>query len=65
MTQYAQLDVPRNSSIVAVDRTAHRAAIIGPILAIVAAAAVVLVMVTESRLTAEQRLALFEVSHNY
>ena len=58
MTQYAKLDIDRNSRTVGDDRTVHRAGIIGPVLAIVAAAAVVLVMVAEPRLTAEQRLGV-------
>jgi hypothetical protein len=64
MTQHSQLNVHRNSGSIGDDPTVHRAGITGPILSIVAAA-VVLVMVAESRLTPEQRLELFEASHSY
>jgi hypothetical protein len=64
MSQLAQYEFPADS-LVSEDRTFRRARVIGPFVAIIAAALVVVVMMAESRLTPEQRLGMFEASHPY
>jgi 4-hydroxybenzoate polyprenyltransferase len=65
MTQDTELDFHKGAKSFELAYKARRAKIIGPLMAGMVAAIVVLAMIAESRLTFEQRLELFESSHSY